>query len=188
VVAHQPLTRAFIEFIHDVLVGLWMPFDEHVDSSDYKDINLIESAAGRPFQTFGGSDLYPSVSEKAAVLFHSLVCNHSFRNGNKRTAVIGVDMFLAVNGYALAMNNLEVYELATETAKSNAEGRKLDDVIARLIRVFSENAVDVSLLDASNEVAKQVGSDLVQRLVDRLAWYDKLIKDLPPQYRSKPKL
>ncbi|MGH9778519.1 MAG: type II toxin-antitoxin system death-on-curing family toxin [Candidatus Acidiferrales bacterium] len=77
---------------------------------------MLESAALRAFQTAGGEDVYPSLVEKAAALFHSLVSNHPFVNGNKRTAVLAVDHFLLANGSFLALSNEEMYELATETA------------------------------------------------------------------------
>jgi len=45
----------------------------------------IESALARPFQTFGGEDLYPSIFEKAAAIGESLIMNHTFIDGNKRS-------------------------------------------------------------------------------------------------------
>ena len=162
-----------------------MPFDEQVDPADYKDIPLLESAIGRPFQTFGGDDLYPSVPEKAAVLFHSLVCNHCFKNGNKRTAVIAVDFFLANNGYALAMSNQEVYDVATATAKANEENRKTADVVSNLINVFSEQTVPIAAIDANSEAAKAVGPDRVQRMIDRLTWLKERVEKLMELYQNR---
>jgi len=65
-----------------------MAFDEPVDKNAFKDRGLLDSAVNRPFQTFGGQELYETIYKKAAALFHSLTCNHCFHNGNKRTAVI----------------------------------------------------------------------------------------------------
>jgi death on curing protein len=42
-------------------------------SKGIRDIGLLESAIARPFQTFGGEDLYPSPYEKAAALAESLI-------------------------------------------------------------------------------------------------------------------
>ena len=42
----------------------------------------IESALGRPFHSADGQDVYPTIIEKAAALFHSLIANHPFHNGN----------------------------------------------------------------------------------------------------------
>lgn len=38
------------------------------------------------YQTFEGTDLYPSINEKAANLLYFIVKNHSFSDGNKRIA------------------------------------------------------------------------------------------------------
>ena len=52
-----------------------------------RDENLLDMAVNAPFQTFGGADLYPSLIEKAAHLTFSLIKNHPFLDGNKRTGV-----------------------------------------------------------------------------------------------------
>lgn len=46
--------------------------NKSVISSGIRDISLLESAINAPFQTFGGSELYPTVEEKAAHLFYGL--------------------------------------------------------------------------------------------------------------------
>jgi death-on-curing family protein len=59
-----------------------------------RDFNLLESAVSRPFQTVFGGDAYPTIFDKGAALFHSLVANHPFHDGNKRTAVTALYAFL----------------------------------------------------------------------------------------------
>lgn len=63
--------------------------------------SLLHSAIERPKVTFGGNDLYPTVYEKATALFHSLINNHPFKDGNKRTALLALVRFLHLNGYIL---------------------------------------------------------------------------------------
>ena len=46
----------------------------------------LESALAQPRMTFGGTNLYPTLVEKAAALGLSLIKNHPFVDGNKRTA------------------------------------------------------------------------------------------------------
>ena len=41
-----------------------------------RDENLLDSALKSPFQTFGGSELYPDILDKASQLCYSLVENH----------------------------------------------------------------------------------------------------------------
>jgi len=61
----------------------------------------LESAVARPAMTFGGEDLYPDLSAKAAALMHSLVMNHPFVDGNKRVGAAAAELFLILNGALL---------------------------------------------------------------------------------------
>jgi len=49
-----------------------------------RDFGALESAVAQPKATFGGSDLYPTLAEKAAALCLALVQGHPFIDGNKR--------------------------------------------------------------------------------------------------------
>jgi death-on-curing protein len=42
----------------------------------------LESALAQPRMTFDGSDLYPSIADKAGALGYSLIQNHPFVDGN----------------------------------------------------------------------------------------------------------
>jgi death on curing protein len=61
----------------------------------------LESALAQPRMTFGGEDLYPTLVEKAAALGHSLIANHPFVDGNKRTGHAAMEVFLMVNGFEI---------------------------------------------------------------------------------------
>ena len=65
------------------------------------DVGLLESALARPQATFGGEDLYPDLWSKAAALMQSLIKNHPFVDGNKRTAHLAMVVFLMANGWHL---------------------------------------------------------------------------------------
>lgn len=64
-----------------------------------RDRNILESAIGRPFQTFAGQDLYPTVLGKAAAILESIIVNHPFVDGNKRTGYTVARTFLRINGF-----------------------------------------------------------------------------------------
>ncbi len=70
-------------------------------SNGIRDLGLIESAVERPKATFDDIDLYPDIFIKAAALMHSLLKNHAFVDGNKRTAYSSCGVFLKLNGYKL---------------------------------------------------------------------------------------
>ncbi|MBO4587579.1 MAG: virulence protein RhuM/Fic/DOC family protein [Bacteroidales bacterium] len=46
----------------------------------------FKSSIGQIYQTFDGTELYPSTEEKAAMLLYLVTKNHSFSDGNKRIA------------------------------------------------------------------------------------------------------
>ncbi|HOK05015.1 MAG TPA: virulence protein RhuM/Fic/DOC family protein [Bacteroidales bacterium] len=56
-----------------------------------RDTNLFDSALNTIYQTFGGTELYPSFEEKAAHLLYFIIKNHPFVDGNKR---IGALLFI----------------------------------------------------------------------------------------------
>ena len=62
-----------------------------------RDEGLLESALNAPFQTFGGTDAFPSLQQKAARLGYGLVKNHPFIDGNKRIGAHVMLVFLALN-------------------------------------------------------------------------------------------
>jgi death on curing protein len=66
-----------------------------------RDFGALESALSQPYMTFGGNELYPSLAEKAAALGFSLIQNHPFADGNKRTGHAAMAMFLTINGYRI---------------------------------------------------------------------------------------
>ena len=129
-----------MEHIHDELVDRLWPGNQPIQPREYRDLTLLDSAINRPFQSYFGEEFYKTIFEKAAALFHSLVCNHCFSNGNKRTAVMALDHFLCSNGYVLGLKNDQIYTLATNTARHNEEGinaQSAVEVIVRSCKKFS---------------------------------------------------
>lgn len=63
-----------------------------------RDIRALESAINQPRLTFNQTDLYPDLISKATALSFSLVMNHPFVDGNKRTGHAAMETFLILNG------------------------------------------------------------------------------------------
>ncbi len=85
---------------------------------------LLESAISRPRTSLGGTLKYPTVEMAAAALLHALVHDHPFHNGNKRTAIVALLVFLNENGYVLQAEEEELFDyvlgLAAHTGDSSA--------------------------------------------------------------------
>jgi death on curing protein len=69
-------------------------------STGIHSVEALESALAQPRMTFSGEDLYPTIAEKAAALGFSLIMNHPFVDGNKRTGHAAMEVFL-LNGYEI---------------------------------------------------------------------------------------
>lgn len=67
-------------------------------SPEIRDEGLLDSALNAPFQTFAGTELYPTIIEKASRLGYSLIKNHAFVDGNKRIGAHTMLVFLTLNG------------------------------------------------------------------------------------------
>lgn len=87
------------------------------EQAGVKDHGLLESAVHRPEQSVFGEDAYPTIFDKAAALMESLVKNHCFHNGNKRTAYLVTKSFLMVNGYHLRMERVYAVEFVVDIAQ-----------------------------------------------------------------------
>lgn len=84
-----------------------------------RDFFLLHSAVERSKATFAGKFLYPTIFLKVAALLHSLIRNHPFEDGNKRTALFSVMRFLAKNNYQISVAEKELVEftLKVDTQK-----------------------------------------------------------------------
>lgn len=103
--------------IHDDMV------EQYGGSHGIRDLGLIQAAIGRPQASFAGEDLYPTIFDKASALFHSLMFNHAFVDGNKRTTIVTTSRFLYNNGYELDASKQEFidFPLRVENSHLNIE-------------------------------------------------------------------
>ena len=88
-----------------------------------RDIGALQAAAARPHATFGGGDLYPTPFAKAAAIMESLIKNHPFLDGNKRTAITTAGILLRQHGYRLVASQEELYDFTMQMATGTAEAK-----------------------------------------------------------------
>jgi death-on-curing protein len=107
----QPiLTLTELVWLHAVAIK------EFGGSGGVRDRGILESAIGRPLATFGGKNLYATPFKRAAALAESLVLNHGFVDGNKRTAMYAMGAWLEREGYAIEAERGELRDLALAIA------------------------------------------------------------------------
>lgn len=111
-------------------------FGNEKDQSFKSSVNTI-------YQTFGGEELYPSVEEKAAMLFYLVVKNHSFSDGNKRIAAFLFLWFLEKNGIlyksdgSKLIGNNTLVALTLMIAESRTEEK--DVMVKVVINLINKN-------------------------------------------------
>ena len=113
------LTPEQVLFIHSRLVT------ETGGSYGLRDLTLLESAVAGPRATFDSKELYPDLFTKAAALMDSLINNHPFLDGNKRTGITATGLFLRINGWELTASS---EELVACTMRVAVEGLEIDEL------------------------------------------------------------
>ncbi len=129
-----------VEKLAHALAQKQMSWDEPIPEFGSRYPGKLESCLASVFQTFGRRDLYPTLIDKAAILFYLLIKNHPFINGNKRIAVTSLLVFLSLNDKWLSASNEEMYDIAVVVAGSSP---KLRHGMYGLVKDFVEkNLID----------------------------------------------
>jgi death on curing protein len=81
-----------------------------------KEPTALNMCVEQPKQHVFGQELYPTIEDKAAILFELLVNKHCFYNANKRTALISLIVFLKLNGIQLIADNKSAEEFTVSIA------------------------------------------------------------------------
>ncbi len=90
--------RAILAIHHEQLA-------EHGGGAGVRDHGLLESALARPINLAAYEK--PDVAALAASYAVALAKNHPFVDGNKRTAFVALELFLALNGFDLVANDVD---------------------------------------------------------------------------------
>ncbi len=77
-----------------------------------RDHHALASAAELPKQQAFGQDLYQTAFVKAAAYARSIIMNHPFLDGNKRSGITAAGTFLDINGHLLHCKRGEIEKFA----------------------------------------------------------------------------
>ena len=97
--------------IHKLLI------DQFGGSHGVRDKSSLNSAINRPFATFDKQELYPEPVDKAAAILESIVINHPFIDGNKRTGYVLARLLLLKSGLDIKTTQEDKYELVIAVSK-----------------------------------------------------------------------
>ncbi len=117
-----------VEKIQTILI------DRFGGSKGIRDRGLLESAINRPYQSFDGVDLYPSPVEKAAAIFESIISNHPFIDGNKRTAYVLMRLLLLENKMDFKATQNEKFDFVMHAAKGESSFDEIKNWIQQHVK------------------------------------------------------
>ena len=105
------LDAALIHAVHEEQLA------EHGGGGGVRDANLLASALARPEQLSHYGT--PDVADIAASYGFGISRNHPFVDGNKRTAFVAVELFLALNGFDLMASDADCVVNMLDLAAGN---------------------------------------------------------------------
>ncbi len=98
-----------------------------------RDEGLLLGALAAPYQTFGGCELYPTPLDKAVRLGSSVIRNHPFVDGNKRTGVVLMLTLLRALGVKPTLTNDDVVKIGLGLASGEMTDGELHELLASKI-------------------------------------------------------
>lgn len=103
-------------------------------SSGLRDLGRLESAIATQTQSVFGEELYASPTEKAAALIRTIIADHPFTDGNKRTGLLAGLTFLKTNGMEMHIAEGELEDFAVKIAVNHVDLKAISNWLQEHIR------------------------------------------------------
>ncbi len=101
--------------------------------SGIKDKQQIDSI----LQHIQNDDYYKNIVEKATHLFFWLINFHCFNDGNKRTAIWSLGLFLEINNIFIPSFFVKMEDIAIWVAKGNIKKEELHNILESIFISFN---------------------------------------------------
>lgn len=176
----QTLTAEEIRGIHRELERDFAEAEDPISPSGVRSDQLLESAVSRPGTSLGGQYKYATVQSAGAALLHSIVQNHAFHNGNKRTALVALLVFLDRNNFVLDSSEDELFKWMLMVAShqllpsgfvydqiADRETSEITDWIIRRSRPVSKEERSITWRELS-KLLKTKGCEILQHRGEKL--------------------
>ena len=131
------LTESELLGIHEALEKDFADSGDPISPPGLKEPSLLSSAAHRPQTSMGGQMKYETAEMAAAALFHSVVLNHAFYNGNKRTGLVALIAFLNEHKLTFTCSRDELFRLTLRVAAHGMVQMDADQLADREVMEIS---------------------------------------------------
>ena len=102
--------------VEEILILHYKIIEDFGGSHGVRDENRLRSVESAPAQAVFGEEQYVTIFDKAAVYVRSIIGDHPFSDGNKRTSITVAAIFLARNKYLLTAEPKELEDFAVQVA------------------------------------------------------------------------
>jgi death-on-curing protein len=130
-----------IKIIHSIISEKFREAGEPIPLFELAKKDKLDALVNGPKHSFVGFDAYPTLYEKAAIIFYSINKDQIFVNGNKRMSTACLVIFLAINNKDLNVNPDELTQKALEISQTNAED--FQRIKVGLVNWIQENTIDM---------------------------------------------
>lgn len=127
-----------ILLIHSVIVN------ETGGVHGLRDLNIILGCAQTPRQKVFGTELYPTIFDKASVYAKHIIMYHPFLDGNKRTGITVAMVFLEYNNYQIIARQGEIEKMALRIVNRKLEIKEIADWLKNNSKKLKRKAPDLN--------------------------------------------
>lgn len=124
--------------IHEALAKDFATHNDPISPPGIKDKNLLHSAVFRPLTSNGDDFKYPTAEMSASALLYSIIHNHPFYNGNKRTALVSMLALLDANGLTITCNEDLLFKFVLQVAQHKIVKCNTDNFIDKESQYISK--------------------------------------------------
>ncbi|MFS4417911.1 type II toxin-antitoxin system death-on-curing family toxin [Maribacter sp. 2307ULW6-5] len=114
--------------IHQVLI------EKFGGADGLRDKGALEASLSRPYATFDKKELYPTPVEKAAAILESILINHPFVDGNKRSGYVLMRLTLMARGLDIEATQDDKYGFVIGITKGNLDIDQIKEWIAARLK------------------------------------------------------
>ena len=107
--------------VEEILILHYKLVEDFGGSHGVRDEGRLKSVESAPAQEVFGKELYPTLFEKAAVYIRSIIGDHPFSDGNKRTGITTAAVFLARNKVDLSAKPKDLEDFAVKVATDHLD-------------------------------------------------------------------
>ena len=115
------IPKNIILYFHQKLI------ETYGGTTGIRDEKLLDSALEQPKATYQGKYLHDNIYKMAAAYGYHLCNNHPFIDGNKRIALVAMDVFLQINGFEISTSEKNAYKIIIKLSKSELTKNELEE-------------------------------------------------------------